>query len=272
VRVTAKEVREMSVEQKFLVDVGMRDLPFPIRVISKVNPDGQSTIANISITARIMHGFEARWIDRFIQIVHQHRDSIGTKTLRLNIMDYLRELQASAVKIDFDYPFFIEKMSPISMEKCLVRYPCTYSAKASSTEDKPKIVFRMEIPAITTYPASDLDKPGGLFGQLSIVAIEILSKTDVYPEDLVEIVDRHALSPVYSFLSEEDQVHIIERVHSEKRTSVVMTDRVKGELARSPDIVWYSVQCSNFGMLHSYSTVIATEKSPWVPFSGYEEP
>ena len=112
-------------EKKFLVDVGMRNLPFPMRVISKVNPDGQSTIADISITARIMQEFEAQWIDKFIQIVHEHRDRIGTETLRVNIMDYLKELKATTVRIDFDYPFFIEKLTPVSKEKCLVRYLCS---------------------------------------------------------------------------------------------------------------------------------------------------
>jgi hypothetical protein len=61
-----------------------------MRVISKVNPNGQSTIANISIDARIMQEFEAQWIDKFIRIVHEHRDRIGTKTLSVNIMDYLK--------------------------------------------------------------------------------------------------------------------------------------------------------------------------------------
>ena len=256
-------------ERKFLMDVGMRELPFPMRVVSKVDPDGQFTVANISITARIMQQFEARWIDKFIQIVHEHRDRIGTKTLRVNIMDYLEELKATTVKIDFDYPFFIEKVTPVSGKRCLVRYLCTYSAKASTIESEPKIFFKMEIPAITTYPASDPEKPGGLFGQLSIVVIEVQSKRDIYPEDLVDIVDRHALSPVYSFLGEEDQIFIIQKIHSENRSSVVMTDGIKGELARNQEIDWYSVRCSNFGMLHSYSTVIGTEKSMWVPSSGY---
>lgn len=76
----------MKQEKRFLVDVGMNDLPFPIRAASKVAPEGQATIATISISARIMHEFEPRWIDRFIQIVHQHRDRIGTKTLRTNIL------------------------------------------------------------------------------------------------------------------------------------------------------------------------------------------
>ncbi len=73
-------------EKKFLVDVGFRDLPFPMRVISKVEPEGQFTIAKISINAQIMQEFEAQWIDKFIQIVHAHRNRIGTKTLKNNIM------------------------------------------------------------------------------------------------------------------------------------------------------------------------------------------
>jgi len=41
----------MAAEKRFLVDVGMKDLPFPIKAASKVYPDGQDTIANISISA-----------------------------------------------------------------------------------------------------------------------------------------------------------------------------------------------------------------------------
>ena len=261
----------MTEEKRFLVDVGIRNLPFPIKVVSKINPEGQSTIADISINTRIMQKFEARWIDKFIQIVHSHRDRIGTKTLRVNIMDYLKELNATMVKIDFDYPFFIEKTTPVSKEKCLVDYQCCYSVKVSSVQEAPVVIFKMKIPVITTYPASKQEDPKCLFGQLSIVDVEVSSQKDIYPEDLVEIVDRHSLSPVYSFLSEEDQLFIIKKVHTEKKTSVVMIDEIKDELAHNRDIEWYQVSCSNFGMLHSYSTVIAIEKSKWVPFSSYEE-
>lgn len=261
----------MSEEKRFLVDVGMKGLRFPIKVISKVNPDDQPTVADISINARIMQEFEARWIDKFIQIVHSHRDRIGTKTLRANIMDYLKELHATMVKIDFDYPFFIEKMTPVSKERCLVCYQCSYSAKVSSVKETPRVIFKIKIPVITTYPASKSEESKGLFGQLSIMDIEIESRKDIYPEDLVEIADRHSLSLVYSFLTEKDQSFIIQKVHSEKKTSVVTIDEIKDELARNRNIESYQIRCSNFGMLHSYSTIIATEKSTWVPFSGYEE-
>ncbi len=261
----------MIKEKAFLEDVGMRDLPFPMKVISKFNADGQPTIANISINARIMRDFEPEWIDKFIRILHSHREKIGTSTLTTNILDYLKELNASMVVIDFSYPFFIEKTTPVSKEKCLVRYMCSYSVKAYLTMDKPDILFKISVPALTTYPLSNEELKGGLFAQLSIVNIEIEPKKQIFPEDIVDIVDRHAIAPVYSFLTKEDQNFIINKLHTEKKTSVILTDEIKDEFAHNSEVEWYKVSCTNYGMMHSYLTLISTEKSMWIPFSGIEE-
>jgi GTP cyclohydrolase IB len=254
----------MAEEKRFLVDVGMRDLPFPIRAASRVDPDGQSTVADISIVARILQEFEPRWIDKFIQIVHQHRDRIGTSTLRDHAFEYLKELRAATVKVDFEYPFFVEKRTPVSKEKCLVKYLCRYSARASSIEDQVKIRFGIEVPAIATDPASSSEGQANLLGQLSMVEIEIDSKDDIFPEDLVRVVDECALVPVYSFLTDEDRAFVIRKMHTESKTSVVMADEIRNELARNRGIDWYSVRCSNYSLLHTYSTIVGTEKSTWL--------
>lgn len=254
-------------KKRFLIDVGIKDLPFPIKVISREHPEGQNTVADLSINARIMQEFEASWINKFIKIVQSHKGTIGPASLKVNILDYLKELKAHMVRIDFDYPYFMEKTAPVSKEKCIVRYLCTYYVKTLAVDEKPKVFFRIEIPAITTYPGSSKEKAGGLFGQLSVVNIEVETKKDIYPEDLIDIVDSHALSPVYSYLSSEDQIALIQKVHSTVRSSVVMVDEIKTELSKNNKIGWYSIKCSNYGMLHSYSTVIRTEKGMWVPRS-----
>jgi GTP cyclohydrolase FolE2 len=261
----------MNDEKRFLVDVGMKDLPFPIRALSKANPDGQATVAGISIEARIMHDFEADWIDRFIQVLHSHREHIGSSTLRQNLGDYVKALNADVVRVTFDYPFFVEKLTPVSKEKCLVKYSCSYGAKVPSLDGKAKVFFKVAVPCITTYPMAGEELGTGLFGQLSTVVIETESVTDIYPEDLVALVDRHALVPLYSFLTREDQRAIIEKVHTERKTSVMTADGIKNELSRDRSLSYYSVRCMNFGMLHSYSTVIGTEKNLWVPFSGMDD-
>ena len=257
---------EVSVvrQKAFVKDVGMSGLPFPMRVASKLDARGQPTVGTISVTARIMRDFEASWIDTFIQLLHQHREEIGTATLRVHMPEYLKELRASTVRVNFDYPFFVEKATPVTGEKSLVRYLCTYSAKISAAS-KPKVHFRIAVPAITTYPQSSLIVGSRPFGQLSTVTIETDSENEIYPEDLVELVDRHALAPVYSFLAPEDQDFLIQRINHDVQSSVMLVDAVKGDLSRNESVSWFSVRCDNAGMLHEYSTFIGTEKSMWIP-------
>ena len=251
-----------------MVDVGMKNLPFPLKVASRENEAGIHTVGSISVNAHIMQEFEATWIDKFIQILHQHRQIVGTKSLKNNIEAYRREFRDAPVRIDFEYPFFVEKTTPVTHEKCLVRYLCSYSVKATSVQE-PKILFKIDVPVITTYPESSFLTTERLFGQLSVVTVEVESGQDVFPEDFVDIVDKHALMPVYSYLTPEDQDYVIQQIHKSNKTSVVMVDEIREELARRQNIEWYSVRCANFGMLHSYSTYIGTEKSSWVPFSEY---
>ena len=58
--------------------------------------------------------------------------------------------------------------------------------------------FKIQAPVITVYSVSAKDQPGGLFGQLSVVSIEVETKKDIFREDLIEIVDKHALTQSHS--------------------------------------------------------------------------
>ncbi len=248
----------MTEGKRFLVDVGIRDLQFPIRCASREDSNGQNTIANISFNARIMQEFESRWLNKFIQILHHHCDNISTITLRKNIWDYYNELKANTVKISFEYPFFAEKVTPISKQKCLVKYKCNYTCKVSSIKNQSKIFFRMDIPIITTHPDSLENIPRRLFEQLSVITIETESETEVFPENLIDIVNKYTLAPVYSFLTEDDQDYLIEKIHSEQKHSVLVVDAIKEELARNRDLDWFSVKSANHSILYPYKTLIDT--------------
>lgn len=261
----------MAAGKAFLVDVGIQGLPFPIKVLSKRSPDGHATIGTFAVRARIMRTFEARWIDRFIQAVHAHRDQLGMVQIRENIKDYIDALQTNSVRIEISYPYFVEKITPVSKEPCLVKYNCRFTGQYPSLDGEVKLTYAIECPVITTYPlvgANGRDKR--YFPQLSILSIELDSTENIYTEDIVELADAHSLSPIYSFLSEDDQRHLIERTQTRVQMSVDTTDEVREELAKNPAVSWFSVHCSNLGMLHNYSTIISTEKSMWVPGSYYE--
>jgi len=56
----------------------------------------------------------------------------------------------------------------------------------------------------------------------------------------VDIADRHALVPVYSFLTDKDQAYVIEKIHSEKKSSVVVVDEIRQELGNGTGISRHS--------------------------------
>jgi GTP cyclohydrolase I len=184
--------------------------------------------------------------------------------------DYIKALQASTVTVAFDFPFFYEKLTPVTREKCLVRYTCVYTVKAHSVEGPAKSTLRVNVPVLTTYPMSTAEAKGGLFSQLSVITLDVEPRAEIFPEDIIDLVDKHALAPIYSFLTTEDQAYLIQKVHAENKPSVVVVDKIKEELAYNKNIEWYAVSSANYGMLHSYSTMIGTEKNLWVPFSGYD--
>ncbi|MGI5940359.1 MAG: GTP cyclohydrolase, FolE2/MptA family [Thermoleophilia bacterium] len=268
----------MITDRRFLVDVGMQGLSMPVKVPSRSVSEGQSTIADISVSARIRHEFEARWIDTFAHILHRHRDHISAASLIDHVGEYIEALQASVVTVTLDFPFFYEKEAPVSREKCLVRYQCGYTVKANSIAGRPRAILRVDVPVLTTHPASTsqgelasiLQGEGGAFTQSSMITVEVEPLRDVFPEDLVDLVEHHALVPLYSYLTAEDQAYLIRQAYTGHRSSVVVVDNVRDELARHRGIAWYSVVSVDRGMFHSYATMVATEKSMWIPFEGYE--
>ncbi|MFH2049519.1 MAG: GTP cyclohydrolase, FolE2/MptA family [bacterium] len=250
----------MPDKKRHLVDVDLNDFKYPLKVSSPSYPNGMPTIATISIHARINHDFAARWIEKFINILHQHRDSIGSSSLKTNVLDYLNELEANKVQVIFEYPYFVEKITPISKQKDLVPYQCKYTVRVSCTDNCPISTLKIEIPTITTDPASKPDNERGLFAQKSVCHIEVESDREVYPDEFVSLVDRHALIPIHSFLSLEDKAHLIETAHTKCKSSVVMIEEIQEELAQKNYINWYKIKCNNYGLLNLHNTGIGAEK------------
>ncbi len=252
----------MGNEKRFLVDVGINDVVYPIKAISKTEKDGQNTIAKISIQAKIEEEFESEWINKFIQILHEHRDIIGPSTLKKNIRTYFQELNAKMVRIDFNYPYFIAKKTPASEQLNLVKYNCTYSSKMSTTIE-PKTIFRIEIPVITTVPESVKMNAGSFAGQLSIITVTLESYKEIFPETIVGLVENKAISSLYNYLTVDDQNWLTKKIQNTNKTNIVLLDEIDKDLKQNEFILWHSVSCENFNPLQSFSTTMSTERDVW---------
>ena len=258
--------REAAVSTELaLTDVGVADLPWPVRVPSRAAPRGQPTVARVAVEARVAREFEADWVDRLLRILHEHRDSIGTQALRREVGAFVEALGASMVAVTLDYPFFVEKRTPRTGQKCLVKHDCSCSVVALSPDASARVFFTIGVPCITTGPSPEGRHGGASVGQSSLVTLETESRGDVFPEDLVALVDRNALAPLYSFLAPEDREDVLRLIHTGRRTSVEMVERIRNELAADPGLGYYSVRCLDSSFLHPYHTMVGQKMGPRKP-------
>jgi GTP cyclohydrolase FolE2 len=245
-----------------LVDVGVADLTYPVRVPSRADPRGQPTVARISVEASVAREFETDWVGRLMQVLHAHRDSAGPQALKRDVGACVEAFDASVVEVTLEYPFFVEKRLPRTGLKCLVKYDCACSVVALSAEAAPRVFFTIAVPCITTGPSPAGWRAGVPLSQSSTVTIETESQRDVFPEDLVALVDRNALAPLYSFLAPEDQTDVLRLIQAGRRTGVEMVGRIRSELAEDLSLGYYSVRCLDSGLLYPYHTTVGQKMGP----------
>jgi GTP cyclohydrolase I len=250
----------MNSERAFLVDIGIEGVDVPIVAPSRDAASGRPTIATFSAMATVKRDYEASSIDELIQLFRDHDGTISVESLQEMVLGYRDELGGVPLRVALTYPFVIEKRAPVSGERSPVTHRCGYSVEVGPLQRFAKPLFRIDVPVLTTYPAATKETPGGLFSQESDVALRLECTRDVFPEDLAELVERHALAPKYSYMTAEDQDFIRQRAHARRISSVMMTAAIQRELEAMDEIRWFSIRCRNRGMLHAYRTFVGTQR------------
>ena len=106
--------------------VGLKGLKTPIRVKEK-SGGLQSTIAEISMQARLKEGNRDNCVTRFTSIINEYLDELSVASFSSILPRLQNELQAQSVRLEMSFPYFIDKKAPVSDTHSLMEYSCTFS-------------------------------------------------------------------------------------------------------------------------------------------------
>ncbi|HSH51812.1 MAG TPA: hypothetical protein VK982_08845 [Bacteroidales bacterium] len=182
----------MKIEPNSHIKVRIRNLYFPMKVMSKHHYNGESTIANISIDSVIESSHEGEFAKKIIKVISSRKESIGINQLTKEIFDYSNSINAEKTIISYEYPYFINNMSSNSnnkIKKCF----CQYSVEKDLLFEY-KRKHQVTVP-VTMYHAllpflkDPLDSP------IEIV-VEFEGDDIIFPEDVVEIVESSILKVI----------------------------------------------------------------------------
>ena len=161
---------EQDVRKIPLQKVGVRNLEYPVKVLDKTNKF-QSTTATVDLFVNLPHNFKGTHMSRFIQIFHKFHTNISMQHF-LEMLEEIRvKMNAENAYGTISFPYFIEKSAPVSKEKGIMNYKCSYEAVAGKDR---KFYVSIQVPVTTLCPCSKAISEYGAHNQRGKISVKLL--------------------------------------------------------------------------------------------------
>lgn len=252
-----KDVQGSSDDRNLPIQkVGIRDIRYPITVRDK-SRETQSTVATLSLSVNLPHHYRGTHMSRFIEVLDRFKNQVSYHTLDLILIEIRKALHAEESHIEISFPFFHKKKAPVSGLESLMSYDCAISA---AYDGHLEISTRVEVPVHTLCPCSREIARVSAHNQRGTVAITVGMTKFTWIEDLIEIAEASASSPVYALLKREDEKLITERAYENPRFVEDIVREVALRLDRLPGLRFYTVEAVNFESIHNHSAYAVITK------------
>ncbi len=234
--------------------VGIKNLKHPVVVLDMANVS-QHTIATVNMFVDLPHNFKGTHMSRFVEIVKQCHGNISVREIGAILNSMIDRLDSQTAHIELRFPYFIKKTAPVSGSESLMDYDCSFRASLNAVnhERKLDLVVEARVPVTTVCPCSKEISKYGAHNQRSIITVRIRATKLVWIEELIQIAEQEASSPVYPLLKREDEKYVTEQAYDNPKFAEDVVRDVSVRLKNDSRILWHQVESENFESIHNHS-------------------
>lgn len=237
--------------------VGVKDLRYPIQIRDK-NRSLQSTIATAQLTVDLPHHFKGTHMSRFIEVLSSHGPILHVDNIRDILTQLTSRLESDCAHVDFEFPFFLEKLAPVSHAPGLMDYTARFSATLEKGEMD--FVVTVVVPVTTLCPCSKAISARGAHNQRGHATLAIRFKKPMWIEDMIRLVEDSASSELYSLLKRPDEKAVTERAYDNPVFVEDLVRNIATRCERDKNITWYRAEAENFESIHNHNAYALIEK------------
>lgn len=256
---TLKDVQsEKDWRNVYLHRVGIRNLDYPVTVMDRAN-GYQDTVAKISMYVDLPVEYRGTHMSRFVEVLNRYRLGIDPQIIKDMLEEMRIILRAEIATVEIEFPYFILKNAPISHQKSFLKYLCRF--EAHKTADTYDFVTSVKIPVTTLCPCSKEISDRGAHNQRANIWIHVRYKKLVWLEELIDIAENSASSPVYSLLKRPDEKFLTEFAYDHPRFVEDVAREVALKLNHDERILWYKVEVESFESIHDHNAYACVMKN-----------
>lgn len=258
-----EDVQSRSDNRMIPIDrVGINDIQHPILVMNREGK-AQHTVANISMSVDLPHDVKGTHMSRFIEILNAHDDELSVHTLPDILGAIRKKLGASTARMEADFPYFLRRAAPVSGAQSLMNYHCSLLGESGPKSDD--YVLTVKVPVTSLCPCSKEISDYGAHNQRGFLTIKARNgmggknRQRLFAEDLIDVAEQSASSPVYPLLKRPDERYVTMRAYENPVFVEDMVREVATKLKRDERLTWFSVHAENQESIHNHNAFAQIE-------------
>lgn len=234
--------------------VGIKDLSYPITVMDR-QKQSQDTVALVNMYVDLPHSFKGTHMSRFVEILNHYHGRISLREMQGILSAMISRFESESAHFEIRFPYFLEKKAPVTKAGARVGYECAMMASLEKKRRSSKfdLVVETRTPVTMLCPCSKEISRKGAHNQRSIITIRVRSRGLVWFEELINIAERAASSPVYSLLKREDEKYVTEQAYAHPRFAEDAVRAVARRLKKDKRITWFEVESDNQESIHNHN-------------------
>lgn len=235
--------------------VGVDEIRWPLQLRDKQR-GVQHTVAKVRLAVDLPQDTRGTHMSRFVECLQELEYlELGQEE---RVLDLLKEhLQAESAMMRLEFPYFLQKAAPVSGKVAPMDIDCVFTAEK---RDKFSLKVRADIPIQTLCPCSKEISERGAHNQRAVARMEVLAGEMVWLEELAEMADRAASSPVYSLLKRPDEKFVTEHAYDNPRFVEDVVRELALMLDKDQRIKAYRVRVESIESIHNHNAFAVVER------------
>ena len=171
-----------------------------------------------------------------------------------SILEKMRErLNADTAHFELEFPYFMEKLAPVTGKRGVMGYTCAFEACSGGHED---FVIRVEVPVTTLCPCSKEIAEYGAHNQRGLVKLSVRFKEEtIWLEELIELIEDSGSCALYPVLKRPDEKWVTEKAYDNPRFVEDLSREVVVRLRKDKRVRWFSVEVENFESIPAHNSL-----------------
>lgn len=240
-----------------LDEVGVSRVRVPMEVLDRQHGK-QGTVAQVTMAVDLAAGVKGTHLSRFIQAMRDHQDALTLFSLSELTADLRRRLTGDRIRVRAEFPYFIPKAAPVSGEVGNLDVDCAFEL----IDEDGVLQHWLEVtaPITTVCPCSRDISDYGAHNQRGRVTMRVRCANDeaelpalVWIEELVEVAEGAASSPVYPVVKRPDERHITMAAYDKPQFVEDVTRDVAAALAVDSRVAAYEILVENDESIHAHN-------------------